>query len=143
MDVVFNPATMTANTLATIFNMYSYSTGISFQNNTQVNCSMEINGSPYTIATPSVSPNVFKRITMTYDNANAKVYVNGVLTNTFSISGSFTQTDTPFDFYSVGCAGYGAYYYKGIVSTVRVYSRALTATEILTMYTAGKRRYGY
>ena len=67
------------------------------------------------------------------------LYGNGI-TNTVSQACSPVLTSTSK--IGIGSWWVGIEYFKGKIGDVRLYSRALTANEVLTMYTATKSRYG-
>jgi hypothetical protein len=67
------------------------------------------------------------------------VYGNGI-TNTVSQACSPVLTSTSK--LGIGSWWVGSEYFKGKIGDVRLYSRALTADEVLKMYTATKSRYG-
>jgi len=72
-------------------------------------------------------------IAVTMDSSNVlTIYVNGNYDN----SGSRTP-ETPGTF-SIGRYGGGGYYFNGLIDEVRIYSRALTAGEVLNNYYAGR-----
>ena len=67
------------------------------------------------------------------------LYGNGI-TNTVSQACSPVLTSTSK--IGIGSWWVGIEYFKGKIGDVRLYSRALTANEVLNMYTATKSRYG-
>jgi hypothetical protein len=67
------------------------------------------------------------------------LYGNGI-TNTISQACSPVLTSTSK--IGIGSWWVGIEYFKGKIGDVRLYSRALTANEVLNMYTATKSRYG-
>jgi hypothetical protein len=69
-----------------------------------------------------------------YDGSNIKIYRNGVETNSAPVTGTVTHSTNPF---SIGRYGVTASYYDGLVDDARVYDRALTPSEISTLYRAG------
>lgn len=71
----------------------------------------------------------------TYDNANLKVYVNGVLDGTVAVTGADVSADP---YFCIGANSCNSYWTTGKVDDVRIYSRPLSADEILAMYKAGK-----
>jgi hypothetical protein len=75
-------------------------------------------------------------IVYSYDNGTGKIYLDGELKST----GSFTKCNDSeqilIGFESEG----GGYYFVGNISQVQIYNRALTATEITTIYNATKSR---
>ena len=71
-------------------------------------------------------------------NTTMGIYVNGVLQTQSTFAGQQSIT-SPLIF---GDWGFASYPFKGKIGDVRVYSRALTTTELSTIYTAGRPRYG-
>ncbi len=87
-----------------------------------------------------VPTNVFTHVALTYDKASgaAQLYVNGAVALTQNF-GTFTP-ETSHDLglgYRFPMAGYGAFYYQGLIDEPSVYSRALSAAEIRGIYDAG------
>jgi len=77
---------------------------------------------------------------MVYDGSNITVYVNGVqdtngINNPIAFTGALADTASPF---TLGTHG-GAYFFDGLMDEVAVFSRALSAAEILNAYTYGIR----
>jgi hypothetical protein len=71
----------------------------------------------------------------TYDDSNLDVYLNGLLDN----SQSYPGTTIPSTSYlCVGAHVCGSYWTNGILDDIRIYNRALSATEIQNMYNATK-----
>ena len=145
IDMLIKPAVLSANTFTFILQMCSQSTYVGYLNQGTVGFSLEINGAQFAInSLISTPPSVFSRITLTYDNSNVRLYKNGVLLTTIPISGVLTNTAFPIPggvFYSLGSSYSGSSPFKGIVSTFRVYNRALTSTEISNIYNANIPRY--
>jgi hypothetical protein len=75
------------------------------------------------------------------NNGTGSLYLDNVLRNTQNY-GATSRTDVifigaaPFPDNSVG------YYYDGFIANVRIYNRALSASEILQNYNATKSRFG-
>lgn len=64
---------------------------------------------------------------------SAKIYIDGVL----SISGTASglQTSTPEGYFTVGRAyGTADYFFNGLMDQIRIFNRAITATEVATLY---------
>jgi len=68
--------------------------------------------------------------TGTYDGVNMKLYLDGVLVTTLPKTGAI---DVNGDALRIGSAEYGGYF-TGRLDEARVYSRALTASEISSIY---------
>jgi len=90
-------------------------------------------------ATVSFELNKWKHLVCTADGTTGKIYVNGELTATNSttnlpsnVNGALRIGDWPASGYRV----------DGNIPIVRLYNRALTASEILQNFNAQKSRYG-
>ncbi len=68
----------------------------------------------------------------TNDILNAKIYLNGIL----ELSGATTNSEPPIS--PNGSCFIGSAYFDGLIDDVRVYNRALSAAEILSIYNATK-----
>lgn len=67
-----------------------------------------------------------------YDNNLMKVYINGVLEKSVSVSGQINSGNAPViigNFY-----GGTNWWWHGVIDDIRIYNRALSATEILALY---------
>jgi hypothetical protein len=93
-------------------------------------------------ASPSLVDNVWYSFAFVSSysagNTTMEIYVNGVLQTQSTFAGQQSIT-SPLIF---GDWGFASYPFKGKIGDVRVYSRALTTTELSTIYTAGRLRYG-
>lgn len=77
---------------------------------------------------PSVIPiNVWTHLATTYDGANLRLFVNGVLVATTLISGTLDSGDQPL---RIGGNSPWGEYFTGVIDEVRVYNRALSQNEI-------------
>jgi hypothetical protein len=87
--------------------------------------------------------NTWIHATMTYDGASSKIYINGSLANTGAISGTINYTEYGSPYYlSIGRKSETeGGYVSGSVSVVKVYNKALSATEVLQNYNALKSRF--
>lgn len=68
----------------------------------------------------------------------SKFYINGVLDVSFTLTNNLT--DTPG--YRIGMNRGSNAFYKGNISSVRVYQKGLTSTEVLQNYNAQKEKFG-
>ena len=102
-------------------------------------CGIRQGATPLITSNYNVSTNTYLHIVATADGSNVKLYQNGVLVNTNP------QTVNPGLNTKEVLIGktWTNNYFNGNVGQVRIYNRALTATEISTIYTATKSRYGY
>jgi hypothetical protein len=78
---------------------------------------------PYTFQTE-----VWYFVTLTYDGSIAKVYINGILFQSWNTTGSITNQN------GLTIATDGAYCFNGTVDEVRTYNRALSPSEISSSY---------
>ena len=69
----------------------------------------------------------WSHLAATYDGAAMNLYVNGTLVRTQPATGTFVQSAQPL---SIGGNGVWGEYFAGLIDQVRIYDRALTATEI-------------
>ena len=89
----------------------------------------------------TISLNVYNHVSITYTASTFCMYLNGVQVYT-------TTSPTNSIYYVNGYIAIGrdadasASYFSGNISTVQMYSRALSATEVSTIYNATKSRYG-
>jgi len=85
-------------------------------------------------STTEFVPGVWYHIVGTFDGSALKIYVNGVLEGTRAWTGSITPTTEVIrigeDFWN--------HWLDGVVDEVRIYNRALSATEVQDLYN-GKR----
>ena len=78
--------------------------------------------------------NAWSHITATYDGANLRFYVNGVLVTTKASTGAMPNTANALH---IGGNAVWGEYFSGLIDEVRIYNRALSASEIeLDMKTA-------
>ena len=84
----------------------------------------------------TVSSTLFTHGVVTYTNRQTRLYVNGSLVRT-----GLTTTRTVWpQLYTAGNGSYGAF--PGRLAIYRVYTRPLTATEVLQNYDAQRSRFG-
>ncbi|MHC4626226.1 MAG: LamG domain-containing protein, partial [Planctomycetota bacterium] len=77
--------------------------------------------------TTVLATNEWIHIALTYDGAQASIYVDGQLDVTMDVSGELTQSDNEL---RIG-RGEPAGYFMGMIDDVRVYNHALTEDELL------------
>jgi hypothetical protein len=77
--------------------------------------------------TTALPLNAWSHIASTYDGANLRFYVNGTLVTTKATTGAMPNTANPL---RIGGNAIWGEYFSGLIDEVRVYNRALTATEI-------------
>lgn len=78
-------------------------------------------------------------VSVTYDMNNVNFYINGVLNSTSTLVKSVINSNNATLY--VGQDDYGGRFFKGNISLVSVYNRALSATEVLQNYNQTRSRY--
>ena len=87
-------------------------------------------GTDYNAAgTTVLALNTWTHLATTYDGAALRLYVNGVLAKSRTLSGSIIASTGPLD---IGSDAVWGEYFAGLIDDVRVYNRALSQTEIQT-----------
>ena len=82
------------------------------------------------VSGPTASPvNAWTHVALTYDGTTLRLFVNGTQVATQAATGAIQTTTNPL--WIGGNSPYGEYF-AGLIDEVRVYNRALTATEIQT-----------
>ena len=96
------------------------------------------NGDQSAGSTTNPSTSLFSNFCGTYDGANIKLYLNGVLIATKAQTGTIVNTGI------ARISGYdnGGEIWDGNISTFSIYNRALSAAEISQNYEATKTRFG-
>ena len=78
--------------------------------------------------TAVLAANTWTHIAATYDGANMRFYVNGSLVRTVARTGAILATDGPL--HIGGNEVWGGEWFSGLLDEVRIYNRALSASEI-------------
>jgi hypothetical protein len=112
--------------------------GLTYGNNTNLKPSLWLNlggdwGSRVD-AIGAIPLNQWTYVTATYDGSNAKIYINGLLNNTAAASGNLAENS---DNVYIGMGNSTNFIAKGSIDDVRIYNRALSATEVQQLYNAG------
>jgi glucose/arabinose dehydrogenase/PKD repeat protein len=85
-------------------------------------------GTENSAAATSATPlGAWSHLAATYDGTNLRFYVNGALVTTKATSGSMPNTANPL---RIGGNAIWGEYFSGLIDEVRVYNRALSASEI-------------
>jgi len=71
----------------------------------------------------------WSHLTVTYDGATLRLYVNGTQVSTVARSGSIATSSYPLE---IGGDGIYGQYFAGVIDEVRIYNRALSASEVQT-----------
>ena len=85
--------------------------------------------------------NEWHNIGFTYDNSYLKIYLDGILDNTYAISNSIRSNTSPY--FTIGNRGDGGVeVFQGKMGPCAIYKKCLTANEVQQNYNALKGRYG-
>src|SRR6185369_2294312 len=76
-------------------------------------------------------------VAVTYDGSSLKGYINGTLDGTMSISGPLRTSDSTLRIGAYSPAGGAAEFFSGKVDELSLYNRALSISEIQSIYNAG------
>ncbi|MEN3326473.1 MAG: hypothetical protein V7638_1280, partial [Acidobacteriota bacterium] len=86
------------------------------------------------INTGYVAPlNQWTHVAVTYDSGVVKTYINGTLFHTYSGSGAIGDVDSSQNDFRIGGRQSTSHNFQGRIDEVRVYNRALSATEVTTL----------
>ena len=77
--------------------------------------------------TRALTANTWSHLALTYDGAMMRLYVNGVQVSSRARTGTIQASANPLQ---IGGDSIYGQYFQGMIDEVRVYNRALTATEI-------------
>jgi hypothetical protein len=87
-----------------------------------------VNGSNVLVnGTSRLTTSVWTHLATTFDGSNLRLYVNGALVGTRSASGTILTTTNPL---RIGGSSALGRWFRGRIDEVRVYNRALSASEI-------------
>lgn len=107
-------------------------------NNDLIIFDITVSGSRYTPTIKTSQPNnTWTYVCGTFGNNQIKTYYNGALVTTVNTTGNIRDFDS--NQFRIGGLGYT--YYKGDISNVSLYNRALTDQEVLQNYNATKTRF--
>jgi hydrogenase maturation factor HypE len=79
--------------------------------------------------TSPLALNTWTHLAATYDGANMRIYVNGVQVGSRAQTGNMLTSNRTL---RIGGNSIWGEYFNGLIDDVRVYNRALSATEIQT-----------
>jgi len=79
--------------------------------------------------TAAVTTNTWTHLAGTYDGATLRLYVNGVQVNSRAQTGAIAISTNPLQ---IGGDSIYGQYFQGRIDEVRIYNRALSATEVQT-----------
>lgn len=104
--------------------------GATNTSNQRPNSRIRIGSNTRTVTgTSKLSLNTWTHLAITYDGTTMRLYVNGTQTSTLATTGSITATTNPLRIGGTTALGQ---YFTGLIDEVRVYNRALAASEIQT-----------
>jgi hypothetical protein len=75
----------------------------------------------------ALTPNVWTHLAATYDGTTMKLYVNGILVASQPQSGPIVTSGNPLQ---IGGDSFYGQYFIGAIDEVRIYDRALSASEV-------------
>jgi hypothetical protein len=93
------------------------------------------------MAPSPLAVNSWSLITATYDGTNAKLYVNGALVTTIAATGAIANNNLSWGIASIQGGGFSAGF-AGSVDDVRIYNRALAASEVSAIYNSYNSQVG-
>jgi hypothetical protein len=114
--------------------------------NSKVYMDVGSSGGPYTDATYSFSLNTWYHIIGTHErtagSSSIKIYINGSLLSSTTVNPTNTVNDNATNV-SIGSRfNGGTSVWNGKIATARIYTRTLSAAEVLQNYNATKGRFG-
>ncbi|HOI59975.1 MAG TPA: prepilin-type N-terminal cleavage/methylation domain-containing protein [Candidatus Pacearchaeota archaeon] len=133
LSVWINPITLTGGTKIFIEKMNAY--GLAY-NMLASNLSLYLGGARRLDYPTVFSNNTWHHVTGTWDGANMRLYINGLIVNSGTWSGSITS-DKPLQIGGGEAWLDNWRYFNGIIDDVRVYDAALSSFQIKQNYIAG------
>lgn len=82
---------------------------------------------------PEVVLNVWKHVCFVYSGTERKLYVDGILKKTGTVTTPFTTK--PTDVYRIGRHTNNSQQFEGAIDDIRIYNRALSQSEITALFT--------
>jgi len=89
----------------------------------------------------SIPAGAWTHVAATYDNNTASIYVNGVLSGVRQVTGSIPQNNLTLLIGASRANNLLNYQFNGSIDEVQVASYALNATEVASLYNAGKAKF--
>jgi glucose/arabinose dehydrogenase/chitodextrinase len=107
-----------------------YQYGLELAGGNRTNFYVGTTSGPLVAAAGTTLPyNQWSYLAITFDGAQVKTYVNGALVNTQALSATITARGNAMN---IGADASAAQFNKGLLDDLRIYSRALTQTQIQT-----------
>ncbi len=88
----------------------------------------------YFSTTQVLPTNEWSYITAVYNGNDVRLYINGILVNTFSTSG---KGDVSSDELGIGYSGGSSRHFKGNIDDARIYETALSSNQVYSLYEQG------
>ena len=109
---------------------------INLETNNTVKALVVQPGSVYPETVTGVIPDgVWQHIVFAGDSNGIKLYLNGILADSDNWNGTFiTYTNSNYKFNMLGYSGSGVAYLKAEMDQVRIFNRAVSANEVITLY---------
>ena len=103
-------------------------------------CMVGLRGGKTQLSLGSVNTNTWNNVVVTWDGSASRGYFNGVDRGALTSAGQGMQING----YTIGSQAGGAssHLFEGSISQTFVYSRAISAAEVLQNYNATKGRFG-
>jgi Concanavalin A-like lectin/glucanases superfamily/Secretion system C-terminal sorting domain len=98
--------------------------------NFDLNANIRISGESGGGTVFSPYKDVWRHFVLTYDEKDAKIYIDGVLEKTSPLLGTISYCGQG----SVGLGNYSGFLYKGLMDEVRIYDRAISYDEVKELY---------
>jgi len=103
---------------------------------TTIRVQPNLSGSAVNFTVPTMSTGTWYYLTVTRKNNITRVYLNSVESSTGGQSQAANMLINEFAKYGNG----SSFWYKGLIDEVRIYNRALSATEVASLYQASGRK---
>jgi hypothetical protein len=97
--------------------------------------------SPGAVLSEATTLNQWVHVVATYDGTTQRMYINASTANTSSSTPGTNTIRNQISTFEIARRGAGSYF-DGRIAHVRVYKKALSATEVTQNYTATKARFG-
>ena len=107
--------------------------------NNKVRMSLYGNSNLEMIGERSITDNIWHYVVATWTSSQLTIYIDGALDKTQSYNFAFTTATNPLYIGRQNNTGEG--YFRGNISQVQIYNRALSAQEVLQNYNATKSRF--
>jgi hypothetical protein len=111
-----------------------------YYSNGRINFCFSTDGTnPYTLSYP-ISLETWYHIVATYDGINGKLYINGNLVSSSSVSGTLYKNNYDFVIGYLSATSPPSGFFNGTIDEVQIYNRALSEEEIKFLYQEGLKK---